>query len=79
MIKENANLPVRQKSVEAVASAKKVLEDKNAELGALERESQNLITISHKSVPIYKKAGAASSAGRGLLAVAPTTLKRIKG
>jgi molecular chaperone DnaK len=62
MVTDSKDLPEADKTAatEALATAKKVLENKSAALADLERETQSLTKISHKlSEEMYKKAGAA--------------------
>ncbi len=65
LVKENAQIPEADKKSleEAVAAAKKVLDNKTAALTDLEREAQNLQTVSHKvTSELYKNAGAQAGA-----------------
>lgn len=68
LVKENAQIPEADKKSleEAVAAAKKVLDNKTAALADLEREAQNLQTVSHKvTSELYKNAGAQAGAAGG--------------
>ncbi len=71
LVKENATLPeADKKSLEdAVASAKKVLENKSASVSDLEKENQNLQTVTHKvSSELYKNAQGAAAGAQGAAA-----------
>ena len=66
LLKDNANLAEADKKTaeDAVAEAKKLLEDKNASVSALEAEVQKLQTATHKiTAELYKKAGGESQGG----------------
>jgi molecular chaperone DnaK len=68
LLKDNASIPEADKksAEEAIASAKKVLEDKNAEAPALEAEAQKLQAATHKiTSELYKNAGGAQGAAGG--------------
>jgi molecular chaperone DnaK len=68
LLKDNATLPEGDKksAEEAIASAKKVLEDKNASASALEEEASKLQTITHKiTAELYKSAGGPAGGGDG--------------
>lgn len=66
MVKDTPNISDSDKKAleEAAASAKKVLENKNAGLGELKSETDKLQAVSQKiSAELYKKAGASAGAG----------------
>ncbi len=68
LLKDNASLPEGDKKSleEALVSARKVLENKNAEFSALEKETQSLTAASHKvTEELYKKAGAQQPGAEG--------------
>jgi molecular chaperone DnaK len=60
LIKDNANLPEADKKIaeDGIASAKKVLENKEATANELEAETQKLQAATHKiTAELYKNAG----------------------